>query len=160
MPLGKVSQRILSLIVDTCQASHVICLYFLTDTLGILMNVENVANSQEVLNTITLWYLQNFSPSSLSEINDFLKFLADVRKLLILNVKDGSLIITVRCTSLQILEELWQDYRSGHLNEMAQKCLVTEEILTEFGLKEAKLTTTILEKEYRTCRQYFLELLG
>ena len=25
-----------------------------------------------------------------------------------------------------------------HVNEMAQKCLVTKEILTEFGLKEAK----------------------
>ena len=47
-----------------------------------------------------------------------------------------------------------------HQNEMAQKCLVTKEILTEFGLKEAKPTTTILEKEYRTCRQYFLDLLG
>ena len=39
-----------------------------------------------------------------------------------------------------------------HVNEMAQKCLVTKEILTEFGLIEAKPVTTILEKECRACK--------
>ena len=124
------------------------------------MNIENVPNTQELFDTIAHRYLQTVRPSSPEEFNDYYIYLTKIRKVLIMGVKLQSLIITVRCTSLQILEELWQDYRSCHLNEMAQKCLVTEEILTEFGLKEAKLTTTILEKEYRTCRQYFLELLG
>jgi len=39
---------------------------------------------------------------------------------------------------------------------MAQKCLVTEDILRECGLLEVKLTTTILEKDYRACREFFI----
>ena len=124
------------------------------------MNIENVPNPQEVLNAIALQYLQTIRPSSEAEFSDYFKYLTKCRQLLIVDVQPGSLIITVRCTSLQILDELWEDYCSGHLNEMAQEYLVTEEILTKFGLKEATLTTTILQKEYRTCRQYFLELLG
>lgn len=124
------------------------------------MNIENVPNSREVLNAIASRYLQSVRPSNTEEFNDFKQYLTDERKLLTVDTQPGSLIVTVRCSSLQILEELWQNYRSGHLNKMAQKCLVTKEILTEFGLKEAKLTTTILEKEYRTCREYFLELSG
>lgn len=124
------------------------------------MNIENVPNSQEVVNAIASRYLQSVRPSNTEEFNDFKQYLTDERKLLIVDTQPGNLIVTVRCSSLQILEELWQDYRSGHLNEMAQKYLVTNEILTKFSLKEAKLTTTILEKEYRTCREYFLELLG
>ena len=72
----------------------------------------------------------------------------------------GCLIVTVRCSSLQILDELWEDYRTGHLNEMAQKYLVTKEILKKFGLIELKLMTTIVEEEYRACRQYFLQRPG
>ena len=134
--------------------------YFLTGQLGLQMNIENVPNPQEVLNAIARQYLQTIRPSSPAESKDYLKYLTELHKLLIVNVQLGSLIIIVRCTSLQILDALWEDYCSGKLNEMAQKYLVTEEILTEFGLKEATLTTTILQKEYRTCRQYFLELLG
>ncbi|XP_068747382.1 D-inositol 3-phosphate glycosyltransferase-like [Montipora capricornis] len=67
----------------------------------------------------------------------------------------GSLIITVEVGSKKILEELWQDYQEGNLNQMAQKFLVTEELLEEFGLIEFKLTTFIAEGEYKTCQHYF-----
>ncbi|KAJ7388923.1 hypothetical protein OS493_034847 [Desmophyllum pertusum] len=40
---------------------------------------------------------------------------------------------------------------------MAQKFLVTEDLLKELGLTEAKLTTTILEEEYGACRKHFLQ---
>lgn len=124
------------------------------------MNIENVPNAQVVLNTIALRYLESVRPSNKEEFNDFRQYLTEVRKILIVGIWHGSLIITVKCSLLQILEELWEDYCSGHLNEMGQKCLMTEEILREFGLKEAKLTTTIPRREYRTCQQYFMELLG
>lgn len=103
---------------------------------------------------------QTIDPSNQEQRNDFLQYLREFRKLLIVGARLGSLIITVRCTSLQILDELWEDYCSGHLNEMAQIFLVTDEILKDLGLKEAKLTTTILEEDYRACRQYFLVWSG
>lgn len=35
----------------------------------------------------------------------------------------GSLLITVEYSSLQVIEGLWEDYSSGHLNEIAQEIL-------------------------------------
>ena len=78
-----------------------------------------------------------------------------MRKVLVLDVKSGSLIVTVEVGSEEILEELWKDYCSGHLNEVAQKFLVTEELLEEFGLIECKLATLIAEEEYKACKCYF-----
>ncbi len=101
-------------------------------------------------------YLNEIDPSTPEEFNDFLKYMKETREVLILNVQPDSLIITVECGSLEILEGLWNDYITGHLNEMAQKYLITEEILKELGLTEVKLTTTILEEEYRACREYFM----
>ena len=74
----------------------------------------------------------------------------------------GSLIITVSCNSLQILEGLWKDYQSGHLSKVVQETLVTAEVLKELGLSEVKLKTTISVKEYEACRSELLtaERLG
>ena len=98
--------------------------------------------------------------NDLEDFGLFVDYLERMRGLLVADAHLGCLIVTVRCSSLQILDELWEDYRTGHLNEMAQKYLVTKEILKKFGLIELKLTTTIVEEEYRACRQYFLQWPG
>ncbi|KAL9959072.1 hypothetical protein ACROYT_G036153 [Oculina patagonica] len=112
--------------------------------------------TQEVLNFIALKYFQGVDTSNPEELNGFVNYLRDVRNVLVLDAQQGSLIITLECSSLEILDELWKDYCSGHLNEMAQKFLVTEEVLKEFGLTAVKLTTTIQAEEYNACRQYFI----
>ena len=86
--------------------------------------------------------------------NNFLAYMEKMR-FIITGVKVGSLVITVKCDSLEILEELWEDYSSGHLGEVVQRCFVTKEILTELSLAELKLKTTILEKEYKAYKAYF-----
>ena len=110
--------------------------------------------------SIAKQYLQTVTPSSEEEFNGFLSYLQEVRKVLLVGAQMGSLIITVECSSLQILDELWEDYCTGHLNDMAQEFLVTDDILKEFGLLEVKLAISILEEEYKDCRQYFLHLPG
>ena len=80
--------------------------------------------------------------------------------MLIVDAQPGSLILTVKCPSLEILEELWNDYCTGRLNEMAQKFLVTVDILIALGLTAVRLTTTILDEDYRACREYFVLRLG
>ena len=40
---------------------------------------------------------------------------------------EGSLRITVECPSLEILESLWEDYCSGHLNAVAEEKLLTDD---------------------------------
>ncbi|XP_020609268.1 uncharacterized protein LOC110047864 isoform X2 [Orbicella faveolata] len=97
-------------------------------------------------------------PSTIKEFHDFFDYLVFVKRLVIEDVKSGSLLITVKCASLQVLEELWADYTCGHLNEVVQKCLVTKDILTELGLAELKLKTTIREDDYKECKQFFQEL--
>ena len=84
----------------------------------------------------------------------------EARQVLIVDVKTGSLIITVRCNSLHILDDLWKDYCTGHLQEVAQRYLVTEDILKELGLESVQLTLTINEEEYRAYRKHLLRNEG
>ena len=72
----------------------------------------------------------------------------------------GSLVITVACSSLQVLEGLWKDYETGHLNKVIQETLVTEEVLKELGLSELKLKTIISEEEYNACKEQLTQGLG
>ena len=87
------------------------------------------------------------------DLNSFLAYMKEMR-LIITGYRLGSLLITVKCDSLQILERLWEDYSSGHLGEVVQRCFVTEEILTELSLADLKLETTISEEEYKACKMF------
>lgn len=117
---------------------------------------EGIPSAQGVLNFIAFKYFQTVDPSKPEELNGYLQYLREVRQVLFVDAQTGSLIITVECNSLEILEGLWNDYSTGHLNEMAQKFLVTDDVLKDFGLIEVKLTTNISEKEYRACREHFM----
>ena len=118
------------------------------------------AGSQGVMNFIARKYFQTVDTTKPEERNEFLKFLADARKILVLKAQSGSLILTLLCRSLEILDALWYDYCTGHLNDMAQKHLVTKDVLKEFELTELKLITTIQCEEYMAARKYFLQGLG
>ena len=120
----------------------------------------NFPSPQDVLNSIASKYLKVVDPSKLEELNGFVEYLEKVRKVLLIDSTIGSLIVTVECSSLQILNELWKGYRSGELDKMAQKFLVTEDILEELGLVEVKLKTTIARDDYKACREYFLKHVG
>ena len=119
----------------------------------------NVGNSvmpstQQIMNSVASNYLNNQNLSTPEDRSDFIRYLKEVREVLVLNCQSGSLIITVECVSLKILEDLWQDYCTGNLGRVVQECLVTEDILKELGLSEIKLITTIDEKDYKDCQKY------
>ena len=116
--------------------------------------------AQDVLNLTASKYLKTTDPSKPEDLNGFVCYLEKVRKVVIVDIQSGNLIVTVECSSLEILDELWSDYCSGFLNEMAQLFLITEEVLSELGLVEVKLTTTILEEEYRACQEHLLQQSG
>ena len=120
-------------------------------------------SAQEVLNLIAYRLFEKADPSNMEQLNGYLRYLKEVREVLFLGHHQGSLIITVQCRSLQILDKLWEDYCTGHLNEMAQTFLITEEILMELDPIcpiSVRLKTTIDEEEYRACREYFLKIPG
>jgi len=107
----------------------------------------------EILRFIASNYLLTTPPSCKADRDDFLTYMERMR-VLITGVDTGSLLITVKCDSLDILERLWEDYSSGHLGEVVQRCFVTEEILTELTLIELNLQTKISEEEYMACKMY------
>ena len=121
---------------------------------------EVIPSAQEVMNSIAHKYFRVVDPSNPEELNGFVRFLSDVRKVLVLDAESGSLIVTVLCSSLKVLDALWYDYCTGHLNDMAQKYLVTKDVLKEFDLTELKLTTTIQGEEYIAARKFFQQGSG
>ena len=73
---------------------------------------------------------------------------------------DNSLRVAVECENPEILEQLWRDYRSGYLNLVAEKCLLTDDIKRRFHLRTVKLKTTILEDDYLACKDFLLNNAG
>ncbi|PFX17719.1 putative ATP-dependent RNA helicase DDX60 [Stylophora pistillata] len=106
------------------------------------------------LSLIAMNYLQTTPPQSSEERTEFKEYLREM-KVIITGVYVGSLMITVKCDSLQILEKLWADYSCGRLGSMVQSCFVTEKILKELNLAELKLKTTMDIEEYNARKVYF-----
>ena len=67
---------------------------------------------------------------------------------------EDSLRIAVKCPTLESLEHLWQGYRSGHLNRVAEELLVTDDIKRRFDVESIKLKTTVSEADYLACKEY------
>ena len=75
-------------------------------------------------------------------------------------LRRGSLIITVSCSSLEVLEELWKEYRTGHLNKVIQATLVSAEVLEKLNLKAVKLRTIISEEDYLSYKEFLKKTSG
>ena len=69
----------------------------------------------------------------------FLRYLISKLHLRVRNKGKGGWLITVECSSSQVLEGLWEDYRSGHLNSVAQEMLITQQVLERLRLTKLKL---------------------
>ena len=66
-----------------------------------------VPNSQRVMNFIAHMYFQTVDTTKPEELIAFVQYLKDVRRVVVLDSQIGSLIITVLCTSQEILDALW-----------------------------------------------------
>ncbi|PFX11660.1 Tetratricopeptide repeat protein 28 [Stylophora pistillata] len=77
---------------------------------GASVESHGIPNGQEVLNFIALKYFKAIDPTKPEERNGYIEFLTNVRKVLLVDSQPGSLILTVLCTSLEILDALWDDY--------------------------------------------------
>ena len=120
------------------------------------MPLEFECERPEVLKLAAQKYLQNIERSPPEKLNGFVRYLQEVLKVRIIDVRSGSLIVTVECSSQEIFEDLWEDYTSGNINKVAKKYLVTEEILVALGLGVGVLlTTTIPVTKYKDCIDYF-----
>ena len=79
-------------------------------------------------------------------------YLKGAHDLMIREVGEGSLRIVVECRTVEILERLWDDYSSGHLNEVAEERLLTDEIKEKYEVESIELETTIIMEDYQACK--------
>ena len=106
---------------------------------------------------LNFWHVVYSFKSSLNLFISYLKMKLGV------DVEDyrlGSLVITVSCSSLEVLEALWKEYRTGHLNKVVQATLVTAEVLEKLHLSEVKLRAVISEKDYLSYKEFLNDRQG
>ena len=87
----------------------------------------------------------------------FIEHVMKAYNLALESVEVGSLIIKVQCPTLESLESLWNDYCCGHLNEVAERFLVTDEIRNKLNLETIRLKKTITEENYLFCKKTLVE---
>ena len=73
------------------------------------------------------------------------------------SVWEGSVVIILGCHTLEGLELLWRDYRSGLLDEVAERYLATEEVKRKLNLVTICLETVIEEDNYSNCRKALMK---
>ena len=113
-------------------------------------------SSHQFSTDIKMFLKQNtFSPTE--GLNVFLKGLKDTYNLSIQVLKFDGLEIRVECVALGSLEKLWRYFLSRRLNEIAEMCILTDEVKKKLNLKNMRLTTVIKEEDYETCRRSFIE---
>ena len=88
----------------------------------------------------------------------FTEYLTQAYALSLLAVREGSLVIILGCHTLKGLELLWRDYRSGHLDEVTERYLVTQEIKRRLNLEAICVKTVIEEENYWNCRKALMKL--
>lgn len=107
---------------------------------------------------VDFWFaVYSFGKSS---VNLLIRYLKEKLGVEVQECSQGSLIIKVSCRSLEVLEALWIEYCTGHLNKVVQDTLVTPEVLEKLDLREAKLRTVISEKDYLSHQEFLKNRSG
>ena len=118
---------------------------------------EMEENQREIQAELDMW---NVIMAFKDSFRLLFRYLKNNLNALVEDIELGSLLITVKCSSLQILEGLWKVYKSGYLNQVVQETLVTHEVLEIRGIDEVKLMVSISEQEYEKGKQIFADNSG
>ena len=118
------------------------------------LNEEQREVVEKYLDLAVQKYVKDKSNES---IEAFTVYLFTVYHTTLVTVGKGSVIIIVECPTLETLEHLWNDYRSGELDKVAKRCFVTDELKKKLNLKTTCLKVFIKEENYLNCRKAFRE---
>jgi len=133
-------------------------------------NVQKQNKLQDRMRSHAAIGLNYFPLSTQEDLQRFCYYLREHLDAEIKDKKPGSLILTVHCRTLEILERLWEDYCSGHLDTVAEECFLSDDETTK--TKEEKeekseddadivgLETTISKTEYLRCKKFLTEISG
>ena len=121
---------------------------------------EKKESLKEIIKPSVTAYMKYHKPSTLLDFDNFFGHMTKIYRTALVSVKISSLVILVKCPTLESLERLWKDYQSGCLNGIAERFLVTDELKRKLGLDNIRLKTTIEEENYLICKRAFLENSG
>ncbi|XP_022807529.1 uncharacterized protein LOC111344551 [Stylophora pistillata] len=93
-------------------------------------------------------------------LHALIEHIQDVYNVCVGKLGIGCLEITVQCPTLDSLERLWSDTRSGCIDKFAEKFLVTSTFKTKLGVENMTLKVEIKEEDYKACRESFNPHLG
>ncbi|XP_044179909.1 uncharacterized protein LOC122961308 [Acropora millepora] len=100
---------------------------------------------------------RNYSKVKVTGVRAFVEFLEKAYDVTRVALNKGSLIISLNCKTLKGLDQLWNDCLSGHLNKVAERYLVTDEMKIKLNLRKINLKTTIEVENYLNCRKVLSE---
>ena len=121
--------------------------------------IAGLSTSTELQNipNIDFWYVVCSFKRPLELLVRYLKIKLGVD---VQSCRLGSFVISVSCSSLEVLEALWNEYRTGRLNEVVQDMLVTGEVLEKLDVSEVKLRTIISEEDYLSYKEFLKKRSG
>ena len=91
-------------------------------------------------------------------LKSFTDNLTNIYKVLVHDVCTGSIVVSLRCPTEESLEHLWSDYRSGDLDKLAERYLVTDDMKEKLKLEKSYLKITIEQENYSNCKRALREL--
>ena len=116
---------------------------------------------EKILTPVVETYLEcnKLSQGNLKEdLKSFTDHIENVYGVNLVTVGKGSVIIILDCPTLDSLEHLWNDYLAGHLDNLAERYLVTNELKKKLNLETVCLKTTMVEEDYLNCKEALMEL--
>ena len=116
---------------------------------------------EKILTQVVETYVEcnKLSQGNLTEnLKSLTDHIVDAYGVLLVTVGKNSVIIILDCPTLDSLEHLWNDYLAGHLDNLAERHLVTNEMKEKLDLETVCLKTTILEEDYLNCKEALMEL--
>ena len=121
------------------------------------LNDEQSKIVREILERQIQLYIRFWDISTTEGVSGLIEHIHQTYNLALKSVGLGCLEISLQCPSLESLERLWSDYQSGHLNDVAERYLVTDDIRKKLNLKNVRLKTTIQDENYRICKKILME---
>ena len=142
-------------------------IYFSENLIKLLISAPDLNEKQlkkvhAMLSVQVKTYLEvhDHSTDKLKGVGALTKFITKTYRLFFKDAAVGSLIIVLNCQTIESLEHLWSDYLSGHLDKVAERYLVTDEMKERLNLETINLKTNIEEENYLKCRKVLLGCSG
>ena len=123
------------------------------ETVGLNEEQKKDVSDMLILQATTFVKLRNYSKVKVTGVRAFLEYLETTYNLSRIALNVGSLIISLDCKTSRGLDQLWSDYFSGHLNKLAERHFVTDEMKKKLNLRTIKLKITIEEENYLKCKK-------